>query len=177
MQARAGGLFEWVGNIFLAGGNFQDNDPAERQVEGLGIALLPTMTPGTSMYSMQRPSLVHAVTYAAVERGVEHIAAYFLNFLYTDEEALLAIGPEFGVPLARSAAAIADQEGQVWGLMADGLELLLANQGDMCHLFEDPQLRPARRSAWEAFHSGTITAREAAERWVADQQSYLNAMQ
>ncbi|MCL2197492.1 MAG: extracellular solute-binding protein [Defluviitaleaceae bacterium] len=176
MQGRAGGLFEWVGNIFLAAGNFGDNDPSARQVEGVGVALLPTMSAGTSANSMQRPSLVHAVTQGAVNRGVDHIAAYFLNFIYTDPEALLAIGDQFGVPLARSAASVADSEGQVWGLMADGLELLVANTGDMCHLFEDPNLRPARAAAIEAFRTGGATAREAAERWVNEQQSYLNAM-
>jgi oligogalacturonide transport system substrate-binding protein len=175
MQGRGGGLFEWVGNIHLAGGNFQDNDQATRVMEGVGVALLPTMSAGTTANSMQRTSLVHAVTQGAVDRGVEHIAAYFLNFLYTDEEALLILGDAFGIPLSRSAAAIAAQEDQVWGLMAEGLDLLTANVGDMCSLFEDADLRPARRAAFEAFHSGDISAREAAERWVNDQQAYLNA--
>jgi len=176
MQGRGGGLFEWVGNIFLAGGNFLDNDPANRVVEGLNIALLPSVSPGTTRNSMQRPSLVHAVSRASVNRGTSDVAAYFLNFIYTDEEALLAIGDQFGVPLSRSAAAIAEREGQVWGLMAYGLDLLIANEAEMCYLFEDPNLRPARAAAIEAFRTGALSAREAAERWVNDQQSELNAM-
>jgi oligogalacturonide transport system substrate-binding protein len=175
MQGRGGGLFEWVSNIHLAGGNFQDNDQDARRMDGVGVALLPSISAGTTQNSMQRTSLVHAVTQAAVDRGVEHVAAYFLNFLYTDDEALRALGDAFGIPLSRTASNVAAELEQTWGLMAEGLELLVANPGEMCHLFEDPDLRPARRAAFEAFHSGSISAREAAERWVNDQQAYLNA--
>ena len=173
MQGRGGALFEWVGNIFLAAGNFIDNDPPNRVVEGLGVALLPSITPGGSRNSMQRPSLVHTIS-----RNSSHpeVAAYFLNFLYTDEEALMAIGPQFGVPLSRTAAQIAEREGQVWGLMAEGLELLTANVGEMCPLFEDMNLRSHRFHAIEAFRTGAASAHEAAELWVNNQQLALNDM-
>jgi oligogalacturonide transport system substrate-binding protein len=176
MTGRGGGLFEWVGNIFLAGGNFMDNSQADRRIEGVGIALLPAVTAGTTQNSMQRPSLVHAVSQGSIGRGVDNVAAYFLNWLYTDNEALTIIGGEFGVPLGRSAAAVAAREGSVWGLMADGLDLLTANQGNMCHLFEDPNLRPERFAAIEAFRSGAMDSRQAATAWVNNQQSALNAL-
>ena len=173
MQGRAGSVFEWVGNIFLAGGNFRDNDPAARQVEGLGVALLPAVSPGGSQSIMQRPSLVHAVS-----RNSAHpeLAVYLLNFLYTDEEALLTIGAQFGIPLSRTAAAISEREGQVWGLQSEGLGLLMGNIGEMCHLFEDPNLRPERFAAIEGFRTGALTARQAAERWVNGQQNELSMM-
>jgi oligogalacturonide transport system substrate-binding protein len=173
MQGRGGSVFEWVANIFLAGGNFRDNNPAARQVEGLGLALLPAVTPGGSQSIMQRPSIVHAVS-----RNSQHpeLAVYLLNFLYTDEEALLTIGAQFGIPLSRTAAAISEREGQVWGLQTEGLSMLLENVGEMCFMFEDPNLRPERFAAIEGFRTGALTARQAAERWVNGQQNELSMM-
>jgi len=173
MEGRGGSVFEWVGNIFLAGGAFMDNDVAERRVEGVGVALLPATTPGGSRNSMQRPSLVHVVSRNSAN---PELAAYLLNFLYTDEEALLVLGNAFGIPLSNTAAYLFEREGGAWGLQQDGFELLDANQGVMCPMFEDPNLRPQRFAAIEAFRTGSIDARTAAERWVEDQQRELNAM-
>jgi len=170
MSGRGGGVFEWVGNIFLAGGNFLDNDPGIRQVEGLGIALLPAVTPGGRQNVMQRPSLVHSISGTT---DYPELAAYLLNFLYTDEDALRAIAHQFGVPLSRTAARVATQDDLIWGLQAEGQDLIGRNVGLMCSFFEDPLLRPERFAAIEAFRTGASTAREAAERWVNGQQSQL----
>jgi len=173
MSGRGGSVFEWVGNIFLTGGNFMDNNPAERHVEGLGVALLPAVTPGGGQAIMQRPSLVHAIS-----RNSNHpeVAAYLLNFLYTDEDALLAIAHQLGVPLSRTAANIAEREGMIWGLQLEGLALLNANVGTMCPMFEDPNMRPPRLAAIEGFRTRDLTARQAAENWVNHQQNALNQM-
>lgn len=173
MEGRGGSVFEWVGNIFLAGGAFQDNDPAERIVEGLGVALLPAVTAGGSRDSMQRPSLVHTISRNSAN---PELAAYLLNFLYTDDEALQILGNQFGIPLSERAAYLFQRDGGAWGLQLEGFALLEANQGTMCPLFEDPNLRPARLAAIEAFRIGSISAQEAARRWVEDQQAELNAM-
>jgi len=168
MSGRGGGVFEWVGNIFLAGGNFMDNDPGQRLVEGLGIALLPAVTPGGSQSVMQRPSLVHSISATSDH---PELAAYLLNFLYTDEDALRAIAHQFGVPLSRTAARVAAEDDLIWGLQAEGQALIGRNVGLMCSFFEDPMLRPERFAAIEAFRTGAATAREAAEMWVNNQQS------
>ena len=172
-QGRGGSVFEWVGNIFLPVGNFMDNDPPNRHVEGLGVALLPAVSPGGTQTIMQRPSLVHAIS-----QNTSHpeVAAYLLNFLYTDEDALLTIGNQLGVPFSRTAATIAEREGMIWGLQLEGLGLLNANVGTMCPLFEDPNMRPPRTAAIEGFRTRDLTARQAAEAWVNNQQSALNQM-
>ena len=173
MQGRGGSVFEWVSNIFLAGGNFYGNSQADRRIEGLGVALLPAVTPGGSQNIMQRPSLVHAVS-----RNTQHpeLAVYLLNWLYTDPDALDILGAQFGIPLSRTWAAISERDGQVWGLQSEGLGLLMGNIGEMCHLFEDPNLRPERLAAIEGFRTGAMNARQAAERWVNGQQSELSMM-
>jgi len=173
MEGRGGSEFPWVGNIFVSAGAFLDNEPSEGIVEGMGVALLPAVQAGQSRNSMQRPSLVHVVS-----RNSNHpeLAAYLLNFLYTDEEALLILGNAFGIPLSTDAARIFEREGGAWGLQLDGFDLLEANMGTMCPLFEDPNLRPQRFAAIEAFRTGSIDAAEAARRWVENQQQELNAM-
>jgi len=165
MTGRAGAAFEWVGNIFLAGGNFMDGD-----LDGLGVTLLPPMAAGDSQNIMQRPSLTHAVAQTADN---PELAAYILNFLYTDEEALAILGDAFGIPLTRTAGELAQSEGMIQGLMLDGFHLLNANFGEMCAMFEDPNLRPERFHALESFWIGALDARGAAEAWVNNQQAGL----
>jgi oligogalacturonide transport system substrate-binding protein len=150
-----------------------DNDPPNRHVEGLGVALLPAVSPGGTQTIMQRPSLVHAISQNSSH---PEVAAYLLNFLYTDEDALLTIGNQLGVPFSRTAASIAEREGMIWGLQLEGLGLLNANVGTMCPLFEDPNMRPPRTAAIEGFRTRDLTARQAAEAWVNNQQSALNQM-
>lgn len=170
-QGRSGASYEWIGNIFWAGGDFM-SDPLEsrRIFDGLGVALLPAVTPGGSQAVMQRPSLVYAISNNS---NYPEVAAYLLNFLYTDEEALKAIGDVLGVPSARTAVAFAEQEGFVWGLQREGMDLMAANMGEMCYLFESLHLRIPRLNAIEGFRIGVFSAREAAERWVNDQQTEL----
>jgi len=168
MQGRGGSVFEWVSNIFLAGGNFQENN-----LEGLGVALLPAMSPGGGQAIMQRPSLAYAIS-----QNSDHpeVAAHVLNFLFTDEEALVTIAHQLGIPASRTAVYIAERDGQIFGLQLEGLELLLANPGTMCPLFEDPNMRNPRQAIIEAFRTGSIDARVAAERFVNEQQAALDNM-
>jgi len=171
MEGRGGSVFEWVGNIHLAGGAFMDNDPGAGIVEGLGVALLPAVEPGGSRLSMQRPSIVHAVG-----RNTNHpeLAVYLLNWLYTDEEALTIIFDQFGIPLSSTADRLFQEQGGAWGLMLEGFDLLDANVATMCAFFEDGNLRPHRLNAIENFRNGSIDAREAARQWVEYQQYGLD---
>jgi len=168
MEGRGGSAFEWVGNIFLAGGNFMEND-----LDRLGIANLPAVAPGGGQAIMQRPSLGHAISRNS---DYPEVAAHLLNFLYTDEEALLIIAHHLGVPFSRTAAAIAERDEIIQGLQLEGVDLLINNHGIMSPLFEDPNLRQPRFSIFEAFRTGSIDAETAAERFLSEQQSALDNM-
>ena len=173
MAGRGGSVYEWVGNIHVAGGAFLENDPSAGIVEGLGVALLPAVEAGGTRLSMQRPSIVHAVG-----RNTDHpeLAVYLLNWLYTDEEALNIIFDQFGIPLSNTADRLFQERGGAWGLMLDGFDLLEANEAIMCAYFEDGNLRPHRLNAIENFRNGSIDAREAARQWVEYQQYGLDNM-
>ncbi|MCL2610665.1 MAG: ABC transporter substrate-binding protein [Defluviitaleaceae bacterium] len=166
-SGRAGGAFEWVSNIFVVGSTQGGGD----NFENLGIAVLPTPE-GTSPSTMMRPSLGHAIS-----RNSNHpeLAAYLLNFLYTDEEALLAIGNTLGVPFARSGAALIANEEHLTEHQMMGLNILNTQRtGEIDPFFEDPNLRQPRFDIIEAFRSGSIDAQTAAERFISQQQAALD---
>ena len=167
-QGRAGAAFEWVSMVHTVGDDFNGGDRP-----GLGLALLPPLTNGGRQDIVQRPSLVHAVTRSASD---PEIAAHLLNFLYTNEEALILIGDQLGIPFARSGAMIAEREGIVAGSLLEGLGMLNMNVGVMGPLFEDPNLRPQRFDAINGFWTGVLNARQAAENWVNNQQRELDNM-
>jgi len=173
MEGRGGSVFEWVSNIHLAGEAVAANvvDADSRTVEGFGVALFPAVAPGGTQYSMQRPSIAHAV---GPNTSYPALAAYLLNWLYTDEEALRILFDAFGIPLSNTAAGLFEEMGGAWGLMLEGFRLLEANEAVMCAYFEDSRLRPHRLRTIEAFRSGAINAREAARQWVENQQYGLD---
>lgn len=166
MEGRGGSVFEWVGNINVPADSFMDT-PGE---EGLAVALAPAMSPGGGRSSLQRPSLVHTIS-----RNSDHpeVAAYFLNFLYTDEEALTALQIQFGVPAGRTALMVAEREGLIYGLRARGTELLETHGLDMGSIFEDPGLRGARLHAIESWWLGVSTPAEAAALWIDGQNDEM----
>jgi ABC-type glycerol-3-phosphate transport system substrate-binding protein len=166
-------VFEWVSNIHLAGGAVEGNvvDAGNRVIEGFGVALLPAVSPGGTQLAMQRPSIVHAV---GASTQHPELAAYLLNWLYTDHTALTTLFDQFGIPLSDTAARMFQMQGGAWGLMLEGFDLLEANEAEMCANFEDAALRPHRLNAIENFRNGSLNAREAAEAWVNNQQYGLN---
>jgi oligogalacturonide transport system substrate-binding protein len=169
VQGRAGAVYEWVSNIFVVGNAFLGGN----NLDNLGVALIPAITAGGSQDIMQRPSIGHAIS-----PHTQHpeLAAYVLNFLYTDDAALTVLANQFGIPSSRSAVAVSERDNNTVGLQLEGLEMLLANPAEMCYMFEDPSLRQAVRfPIIEAFRMGNINAREAATRWVNEQQAVLSA--
>ena len=163
-----GAAFEWVSNIFVVGSTFGGGD----RLDDLGIAPLPSF--GGTQATMQRPSLGHAIS-----RNTNHpeVAAYLLNFLYTDEDALMAIGSTLGIPFPRTASEVAEREGIIAGHQALGLEILeTGTMGVMDPLFEDAALRQPRFAIIEAFRSESIDSATAAQRFINEQQAALNML-
>jgi oligogalacturonide transport system substrate-binding protein len=164
VEGRAGSAFEWVGNIFLTGDNFLEGGHRD----DLGVALLPD-----APLTMQRPSLGHAISR---NTNNPELAAYLLNFLYTDREALLAIAHQLGVPASRTASALAQETGMIEGLQLFGANLIADHPAVMCEYFEDAPLRQPRFTIIEEFRLGSIDSATAAQRFISEQQSALNVL-
>ncbi|MCL2399986.1 MAG: extracellular solute-binding protein [Defluviitaleaceae bacterium] len=178
MEGRSGSTFEWAGNIYWVANaiDFRDHDHFMNfdYTEERGVALIPAVVPGGNQAVMQRPPLGYAISRNTLNT---ELAAYLLNFLYTNEEALRVIGSELGIPMSRTAATITEREGLFSGLQLEGIDLLHANRAIMCPLFDNPFLRMVRYDIIDEFRMGTLNAREAAERFIADQQDELLKME
>ncbi|MCL1996805.1 MAG: extracellular solute-binding protein [Defluviitaleaceae bacterium] len=169
-SGRAGGALVWVSDV----NNFKNTFLVEGSDhwEDLGVAPLPVPA-GTSPVTMQRPSLGHAIS-----RNTSHpeVAAYLLNFLYTDPDAIRAIGATLGVPFSRTAAEITWGEGIVSDPQIEGMEILAVAVGVIDEYFEDPRLREPRQGIFGEFRHGTIDSATAAARFVNEQQSALDTI-
>ena len=167
-EGRAGGALVWVSDV----NNFKNTFLVEgdEHWDDLGVAPLPVPA-GTSQVTMQRPSLGHAIS-----RNTAHpeVAAYLLNFLYTDEDAIRAIGSTLGVPFSSTAAEITWGEGIVSEPQIEGMYILAQSVGIIDEYFEDPRLRNPRQGIFEDFRHGNIDSATAASRFISEQQSALD---
>ena len=167
-EGRAGGALVWVSDV----NNFKNTFLIEGEAhwDDLGVAPLPIPT-GQQMVTMQRPSLGHAIS-----RNTNHpeVAAYLLNFLYTDPEAIRAIGSTLGVPFSNTASSITWGEGIVSEPQIQGMQILAQNVGVIDEYFEDPRLRNPRQDIFADFRHGNIDSATAAQRFLNEQQTALN---
>jgi len=167
-EGRAAGALVWVSDV----NNFKNTFLVEGSDhwDDLGVAPLPVPA-GQTQYTMQRPSLAHAIS-----RNTAHpeVAAYLLNFLYTDPDAIRAIGSTLGVPFSRTAGAITWAEGIVSAPQIAGMNIIGQNVAVIDEYFEDPRLRNPRQDILADFRHGNIDAATAAERFVSEQQAALD---
>ena len=136
------------------------------------MVLFPFPQPGGDTVAVARASLAHAISRNPSNFGV---AAYFLNFFYTDPAAIRAVGTELGVPGGRDAFAIMVDDGRLHPLQQQGIDLLNSLPvGFMGVYWEDATLRNPRYAIYDELRTGRITVREAAERLVREQQEALD---
>ncbi|MCL2376807.1 MAG: extracellular solute-binding protein [Defluviitaleaceae bacterium] len=169
-EGRAGGALVWVSDVQ----NFMNTfgEPGDENWGDLGVAILP-IPEGGRYITMQRPSLGHAIS-----ANTQHpeVVAYLLNFLYTDEEAILAIGNTLGVPFSRTAEAVAIANDIILQPQMEGMEILGWAMGVIDEYFEDPRLRNPRLAIYEEFRHGAIDSATAAQRFISEQQAALDAV-
>jgi len=167
-SARAASSFQWI-NVpqnqatHYGGGEYMDE-----------MVLFPFPQPGGNTVAVARASLAHALS-----RNSDHpeVAAYFLNWFYTDPDAIRAVGTELGVPGSRDAFAIMVEDGVLHPLQQQGIDLI--NElpvGFMGVYWEDATLRNPRYAIYDELRTGRITVREAAERMVREQQEALDTI-
>ncbi|MCL2604092.1 MAG: ABC transporter substrate-binding protein [Defluviitaleaceae bacterium] len=163
---RAASSFQWINAPHVDAGTYGGGDRVGEMV------LFPFPQPGGNVVGAARASLAHAISKNSAH---PEVAAYFLNFFYTDPEAIRAVGPELGVPGARDAFAIVSSEGMINELQAQGIELLnRLPVAFMTVYWEDSTLRNPRYAIYDELRTERITAREAAERMVREQQDALD---
>jgi len=149
IEGRAAGIAVWASHVPVFVYGFQPEHP-----DDLGIAPLP-VPPGADPVIMQQPIFGHAIS-----RWSYHpeVAAYLLNFLYTDPEALAVLGYTFGAANLPMVQEVIDA----------------TNTGAIDPYFDAPSFRQLRLTIVDDFRDGRISSREAARRFLAEQQAELD---
>jgi oligogalacturonide transport system substrate-binding protein len=167
-SGRALASFQWINNPMADGAPYGGGD---RLAE---MSLAPWPQPAGNVVAVARPGLGHAISKNSAH---PEVAAYFLNFFYTDPDAIRAVGSQLGIPIARDAFAIMDAEGLIHPLAAYGLEVMNSLPvGPMGAFWEDGTLRNPRYAIYDEVRTGRITTQQAAERLVQEQQQALDVL-
>ena len=167
-SGRAFSSFQWINNPQTPGNAYGGGDR-------LGEMLYaPWPMPNGNLVAVARPGMGHAISNKS---SYPDVAAYFLNFFYTDPDAIRAVGTQLGIPIARDAFAILDGDGVIHPLQAQGLELMNSLPvAPMGAFWEEGSLRNPRYLIYDEMRTGRIDSQQAAERLVAEQQDALDIM-
>ncbi|MCL2016864.1 MAG: ABC transporter substrate-binding protein [Defluviitaleaceae bacterium] len=167
LDGRALSAFIWVSTFFVVEDGYEGGPGT---VDDLYVAVWPGPA-GTPGVVLQRPTMGHAIS-----ANTQHpeAAAYFLNWFYTNEDAISAIGSVLGLPGANTASIVAEREGLISGNTLVGAEMLQnVRSGPIHHFFEDENFRQPRHIIMEQLALGIITATEAAQLLLDSQNEQL----
>jgi oligogalacturonide transport system substrate-binding protein len=163
-NGRSGSVYEWIGTV----DKYLDSYKGGAAKEEIGIAPYTTEKTGDDITVFVKPSLGFAVSKNSKNPVV---AADFIEFMFTDEEAIKVLGTTFGFSSNKISADVQIKEGVVDGVMKDGFELLSGySQIVLDPYFEDENVRGARYTAIEAFRTGKSS--EAAAKDYVEKQQY-----
>ena len=167
-SGRALASFQWINNPMADGAPYGGGDRLDE------MSLAPWPQPGGNVVAVARPGLGHAISKNSAN---QEVAAYFLNFFYTDPEAVRAVGTQLGVPTTRDAFEIMDSEGLIHPLQALGLQIMNSIPvAPMGAYWEDGSLRNPRYEIYDELRTGRIDSSEAAQRLVQAQQDALDIL-
>ena len=154
IEGAYGGVSEWDSSINAWISNLEDGEDV--------IEIRPHFTMDGAQNSgwMSRPSMAFAIS---ANSAYPEVAAAFLNFMLTDEEAIRIIGTDRGVPLntvGRTHFDAADLGGHV--VAANALHAN-ADTITMNPVFEFPEVREVYESRLMQIFNGEATVAEAAQ--------------
>lgn len=163
---RSGSVFEWVGTMDKYTSTFKGGNHEHE------LSVAPFITrngDGGSLFV--KPSLGYAVSRNSQQPAV---AADFINFMFTNEEAIMILGSSLGISSHAITMEIQQREGLIEEAMLEGFELFNNySQVFMDPYFEDENVRGARFIAIEAFRTG-MDSTEAATLYIEGQQRELD---
>ena len=169
-SGRGGSIYEWVGTMdkYLGsykGGGYEDE---------IGVAPFIVPSASTTPNIYVKPNLGYAISNNSKNKEV---AADFLNFFFTDEEAVKILGTSIGISSNDVTRDIQERAGMLEGIMKTGYDMLdNYQQTVMDPYFEDSNVRGARYLAIEAFRSGKDSPEKAAADYISLQQAELDKL-
>ncbi|MFV0361705.1 MAG: ABC transporter substrate-binding protein [Suipraeoptans sp.] len=166
---RAGAVYEWAGTLDKYTGSFQGGGhDDELIIQGY------VTEDGSDPTVYVKPNLGYAVS---KNSKYPDVAADFVNFMFTNEEAVKTLGTSLGISSNTVTNGIQEAEGMITGKVAEAYELLNSyDQTVMDPYFEDENVRGTRYVVIEGLRSGKYDSSEAAAKYIADQQEELDKL-
>ena len=170
VTGRTGAIYEWTSSLdkyvesFLDGGG--------RQYLGVGNFLSFHVEDEQIIYV--KPNLGYAIS-----RNTSHpeVAADFINFIFTNEEAVAAMNTQLGLSSNKVTRYFQRSSGMLYGITEEAIELLDSHQQVvMDPFFEDRNIRGERYIAIEGFRTGSMDIRTAARLYIDRQQGALDEL-
>lgn len=169
-SGRSGAVYEWAGTLDKFVGSITEGGLTEDE---LAIGNYITED-GTAPSVYVKPNLGYAVSKNSKN---PEVAADFINFMFTDEGAVKALGTSLGISSNTVTYGIQEAEGMITGKVKEAYELLdTYDQTVMDPYFEDSNVRGERYTAIEAFRTGASDSKAAAEAYVNKQQEALDTL-
>lgn len=169
-SGRGGSIYEWVGTMDKYLGSYKGGEARDE------IAIAPYIVPEAGMTPTiyVKPNLGYAISKNSKN---PEVAADFLNFFFTDPEAVEILGTSIGISSNKVTRGIQEKAGHLGGIMKQGYDMLDSYpQIVMDPYFEDANVRGVRYEAIEAFRSGASTVEVAAKDYIERQQAELDKL-
>lgn len=167
-SGRVGAVYEWAGTL----------DKYTNAYKGGGVdselAIGKYISSATKPNIYVKPNLGYAVSKNSKNPAV---AADFINFMFTNEEAVKALGTSLGISSNTVTNEIQMKEGMIVGKVAEAYALLdTYDQTVMDPYFEDENVRGKRYEVVESFRSGEVDSATAAKQFIEKQQEELDKL-
>lgn len=168
VNGRTGGIYEWANSLGKWVSSYQSGQASDDLT--VGAYFNETANEKPNVYV--KPNFGYAVSRNSKN---PEVAADFINFMFTNEEAVKAAGDTLGVSSNKVTYDFQEKLALIDGSVKQGYEVLAEyDQTVMDPYFEDENVRNERYTAIEAFRSGKSTAAEAAKDYVEKQQNALD---
>jgi len=169
-SGNSGSVYEWVGTADKYLNSYKGGEAKDE----IGVAPYVTEKDGDKVKVFVKPNLGYAISKNSKN---PEVAADFLNFFFTDPEAIKALGTSLGVSSNKATSAVQASENMIKGAMKEGYDLLENYEKVVLDpYFEDENVRGKRYDAIESFRSGAATTADAAKAYIDNQQAELDKL-
>ena len=168
-SGRTGAIYEWAGTLNKYTAAYKGGDAVDE------LAIAPYITEdGSAPNVYVKPNLGYAVSKNSKN---PEVAADFINFMFTDEEAVKALGTNLGISSNKVTNEIQVKEGMIEGKVKEAYEVLDSYEQTVIDpYFEDENVRGQRYIVIEALRTGSVDSTEAAAEYISKQQEELDKL-
>lgn len=168
VNGQVGGLYEWANSLAQWAESYKGGESKDDLAVGAYLEAEAGAKPNVYV----KPNFGYAISRNSKN---PEVAADFINFLFTNEEAVKETGDSLGISSNKVTLDLQEKNNLLEGVVKDGYAMLdQYEQTVMDPYFEDENVRNERYTVLEAFRTGKLDAKEAAEQYISKQQAALD---